>query len=93
MTAELIDLVIPVLTPIIIHYVKRGWQTMPTVLIPLLAAALGPLQDLLLSLASGVEANPVLAIALGLAGVGVREAQDQAKQAAAPNTKPSSKIP
>ena len=93
MNAELIDLIIPIATPILVYGLKKLWLRMPKLWIPVIAGALGPLQDLLLSYSLGNAPNPLLAIALGLAGVGLREIQDQAKQAGQANTKPRSKLP
>lgn len=74
----LTNILIPVLTPMIIGLVKLSIRRVPREFLPVLAAILGILLDCLARL-SGYEGVGIgYGAMLGLAGVGVREALDQA---------------
>lgn len=81
------QLLIPVVVPLVIAGMKYVMPKIPGPALPVIAAIIGPLTDLITSYATGNQANPILAGALGLAGVGVREVADQFKQVIA--TKPT----
>lgn len=74
---ELLKALIPVVTPLVIAAVRLGLPKVPSKFYPLLAAVVGVALDLLGSVAIGTNATPLVGFALGLAGVGLREAKDQ----------------
>jgi len=74
-------LVIPVLVPLAVAAFKKLWGNVPPVVLPLLAAILGPVFDLAIGAVAGVESSGVWAVLLGLAGVGLRELKDQITKA------------
>ena len=86
---------IPVLVPLLVALGKVFVPRLPSWLLPIAAPALGALINWLTSLATGSAASPVLALALGSAGVGLREIVDQLKQQAtsAPAAPPSTPPP
>lgn len=65
--------------PMIVALVRGVVPSIPKVWLPILAAGAGALGDLALSWASGGAVSPGLGIALGLAGVGLREATKQVR--------------
>lgn len=79
--------VIPLLVPLIIAGLKALIPRIPKVWLPVLAPLLGAAIDIAAYYA-GVTAgaSPVLAAALGSAGVGLREIVDQMKKAIQPST-------
>jgi hypothetical protein len=77
---------IPILAPLIIALVKMAWPKIPAGMLPYLAPVLGVILDAIGALTTGAALNPWLAASLGLAGVGIREMVDRAKQAVAPAT-------
>lgn len=84
---ELLKALIPVITPLVIAGVRFGLPKVPSKFYPLLAAVIGVVLDLLGSVAIGTNATPLVGFALGLAGVGLREAKDQlSKPAPKPST-------
>lgn len=80
--------IIPLLVPIVVAIGKSLLPKVPTWVLPILAPALGALIDYLGSLATGAAASPVIAAALGSAGVGLREIVDQIKQRLVDGPKP-----
>lgn len=75
--AELLKGLIPVLTPLVIAAVRVGLPKVPSKYYPILAAVVGIALDLVAHFAVGTQLAPVVGLALGLAGVGLREAKDQ----------------
>jgi hypothetical protein len=78
-----VQAVIAIITPVIIAGVKLLVPRIPRLWLPILAPLVGLLVDVAAHFAAGTALNPTLALALGAAGVGLREAVDQLKQAAA----------
>lgn len=76
---------IPVIVPILIAIGKYLAPKVPTILLPVVAPILGILIGLIDNQISGGQASPLLAAALGAAGVGLREIVDQVKQKILPN--------
>lgn len=72
---------IAVLVPIVVFGIKRALPKVPKWALPMLAAILGPAIDQGIAWAASVEAHGILAIALGLAGVGLREIGNQGGKA------------
>lgn len=70
---------LPVIVPLLVALGKGLLPKVPTWILPILAPALGALIDFLTAKATGGTASPVLALALGSAGVGLREIYDQTK--------------
>jgi hypothetical protein len=81
MNQELALALIPVVAPLIVALCKKFLPSLPTWALPVIATLFGPLADYLSTYVTGATANPVLALALGAAGVGLREIADQAKKA------------
>jgi hypothetical protein len=75
--AELLKGLIPVITPIVIALVRFGLPKVPAKYYPLLAAVIGIALDAVAHFAIGASLSPLAGLALGLAGVGLREAKDQ----------------
>ena len=67
--------------PVVVAALKKGIVSIPKWLLPVIAAALGPVVDSLLAWLSGIESAGLAAVALGLAGVGLREVYKQIKDA------------
>lgn len=67
--------------PLLVALVKKavGEQTW---LLPLIAGLLGVVADFLVALVAHKPPTPTVGLVLGMAGVGLREAVDQLKQAA-----------
>lgn len=74
--------IIPLLTPILVAGIKKVLPKIPSVWIPVIAATLGAVGSVIDHFATGATLNMWLGVGLGLAGVGVREATKQLKQAA-----------
>lgn len=73
--------IIAVLVPLAIAGFKVAWAKVPTFMLPIAAAILGPLFDLAIAYVTSLPAQGTAAAALyGLAGVGLREIADQAKK-------------
>lgn len=69
---------IPVLVPLAVAAFKKYvWANIPKMLLPIIATALGPALEALLSLMTAHEFTGIAGVALGLAGIGVREFKDQ----------------
>lgn len=71
----------PVLVPLVLAGIKQLMPKLPSWTIPLLAPILGVGIDFLHSLATAHSTNLLVAAALGLAGVGLREAKEALKPA------------
>ena len=76
--------VVIALIPIIVNYVKKLIPESQSWIVPLLAMVLGPLADFVAQKAVGVGVGPLAAVALGLAGIGLREIVNQLKQQVTP---------
>lgn len=74
----------PVIVPLAIAGIKYLKPKIPTWLLPLLAGPLGALVDFINTYVTAHPSNLVVAVLLGLAGVGVREVVDQLKPKADP---------
>lgn len=85
----LILTLIPLLVPIVVAIGKSLLPKVPTWVLPILAPALGALIDYIGSLATGADASPVVAAALGASGVGLREIVDQLRKRLANGPKPA----
>lgn len=70
--------VIPVATPILISLIRWAAPKTPKVALPILAPLLGATLDIVIYLAGGQTQGTLSAALLGMAGVCVREAVDQA---------------
>jgi hypothetical protein len=79
----LIAPVIIAVVPIVLAVGKRALGS-ATWLIPPIAAGLGALADALAAYLTNVPVTPHVGMALGLAGVGLRELVDQMKKASGP---------
>jgi len=79
-SASLLLLIIPVAVPLIIALGKFFVPKLPTVLLPILAPALGTLIDYITMKITGGAFSPVTSALLGSAGVGLREILDQVRQ-------------
>ena len=75
--------------PLLVAGLKKLVPVIPKLWLPILAAVLGAIGEIINSFASGGSANVWLGLGLGLAGVGVREATKQFKAAAAPAPAPA----
>lgn len=73
----------PVITPLIIAGIKKITPKIPSWTLPIIAPVLGMMIDYINAFATGHSTNTLVAAALGLAGVGVREVVDQLKPASA----------
>lgn len=81
MAGSPLDALIPFVVPVALALLKHFMGRVPAWLLPVLAPILGAGADILIFYGSGQQTgfNPVLGAMLGSAGVGVREAVDQAK--------------
>lgn len=77
---ELGKLLIAVIVPLIVAGAKGLLPHIPSAIVPPLAIALGALADYVGSLLGVWEGNWVVGLALGAAGIGIREVADQWKQ-------------
>lgn len=70
---------IPVLVPMVIGLFKTYfWSKVPSALLPVFAAVLGPVFDVALVKLAGADSTGWASVALGLAGVGLREVKEGA---------------
>lgn len=83
---ELGKLLIAVIVPLIVAGARAVAPKIPKAMLPPLAIALGALADYVGSLLGAWQGNIVVGLALGAAGIGVREASVQLKSLAAPPT-------
>lgn len=74
--------------PIIVIFAKKLIPAKYSVFYPVLATVLGPVLDYIAAWASSNPARPGLGVALGLAGVGLRELIDQMKKSVASTVNP-----
>lgn len=70
-------LIIAAVVPAVVAGFKKVWPSVPKVVLPLAAAALGPVFDIAMTALAGIETTGTLAVIAGLAGVGLREIKDQ----------------
>jgi hypothetical protein len=70
----------PLIVPIVILGVKKVLPSVPSFVLPILAPILGIAIDYVNHFATGAGTNLWASIALGAAGVGLREVFDQVKQ-------------
>lgn len=70
-------LLIPVLTPMLVRLGKFLLPKIPTWTLPIIAPALVATANWLSMVAGGPSVSPMLALALGAAGTGIREIKDQ----------------
>lgn len=85
LTPELMQAVITIGTPLVIAGVKALVPRIKPVYLPLAAPVVGFLISVVGNFAGAPEVHPALALGLGLAGVGLREAADQLKKAVPPD--------
>lgn len=71
------QLIIPIVVPTLLGLFKMLIADIPAKWLPILAPIIGIALDQLLQLLGLYSANPLIAIALGSAGVGIREIKDQ----------------
>lgn len=88
MNQNAVYVLIPILAPVLVACLRRLLPKLPRWLLPSLATAVGPLADYAGTFATGADTNPLLALALGAAGVGLREIADQTKKRVLPLPKP-----
>lgn len=81
-TVELGKLLIAVIVPLIVAGAKAVMPHIPSAFLPPLAIALGALADYVGALLGAWQGNIIVGLALGAAGIGVREVADQLKQQA-----------
>lgn len=74
----------PIIVPLVIAGLKKVLPAIPSALLPIIAPILGVVIDLVNNLATAHQTNFLVAAALGLAGVGLREVKDQIVPAAKP---------
>jgi hypothetical protein len=77
-----VQAVIAFTTPLVIAGVKLVVPRIPRLWLPFLAPVVGLLIDVVAHLSAGTALNPTVALALGAAGVGLREAVNQIKKTA-----------
>lgn len=80
--------VVVALIPILVNYIKKLIPERLTWVIPMLAMVLGPIADFVSQKAFGVGVGPVTSVALGLAGIGLRELVSNLMKPAAPSLNP-----
>src|SRR3546814_12904413 len=69
--------IIAILVPLVIALIKKGIPPIPTFLLPIIAAALGPAFDLGIAALAGIETTGVLAVVAGLAGFGLGDSSEE----------------
>ena len=79
---------IPLAVPVIIALLKNVMPKIPGVWLPILAPLLGAGADIVMHFAGVSTLGPLWGAVLGSAGVGLRELQDQVKQAVLPAPAP-----
>lgn len=77
--SQIVTFATPIIVPLVIAGIKLVKPKIPTWILPVLAGPLGALVEYINHLATGSTTNIVVAVLLGLAGVGVREVVDQLK--------------
>ena len=78
-STTIVNLATPVIVPLIIAGFKKILPKVPTFILPMLAPVLGGLVGLISNAALSANGNIWAAVALGMAGVCVREILDQVK--------------
>lgn len=76
---SIVNIATPIIVPIVIEAVKFISPKIPSWIIPILAPILGGLVGILSNAALQANGNLFVAVALGMAGVGLREIVDQLK--------------
>lgn len=84
-STSIVNILTPIVVPLIIAGFKLISAKIPTWVFPVLAPILGLLMGAISNAALQANGNILVAAALGLAGVGVREIIDQLKPEAKPN--------
>ena len=79
-TKDLLLAVIPLLVPILVAGAKTALKWLPTWSLPIIAASLGELLNVISGLAGGPTTTVLGGVLLGAAGTGVREIVDQVNQ-------------
>lgn len=80
--AQIVLMLIVLVAPLLVWGVREVFPRIPSLMLPAIATALGPLLDWLVALSTGDGTNPVIyQLAAGGAAVAVRELVDQAKKA------------
>jgi len=82
--AQAITLLTPVIVPIIVWGAKKILSNIPSMLLPILATALGVAVTQVGVLITGGHYGLIAGALLGLGGVGLREVLDQVKQTIGP---------
>jgi len=82
--AQAITVLTPVLIPVLVWGAKKGFTSIPSALLPILATALGVALDYVNQLVTGGGHGVVVGALLGMGGVGLREILDQTKKAVVP---------
>lgn len=83
MKTQILTLLTPIIAPLIVALVKTITTKLPKWSLPLIAGIAGGLVEVINSFATGAPLTGYQGIALGLAGVGVREFVDQLGKARA----------
>jgi hypothetical protein len=79
--AQLSIMIVALVAPFIVWGVRELVPRLPSLVLPALATALGPLLDYVIALATGGATQPfVVQLAAGGAAVALREIVDQAKK-------------
>jgi len=79
-TQTLINCLTPIIVPLVILGVKTAAPKIPSFLLPILAPIFGVLLEYVNHFATGQEPSILYGVALGAAGVGIREVIDQLKK-------------
>lgn len=82
---QIVNIVTPIIVPLVLAGVKWILPKIPTWMIPVLAPVLGGLVGIISNAALSAQGNLMVAVALGMAGVGLREIIDQLKPEPKPN--------
>ena len=80
---------IPLAVPVFIAVLKAFIPNIPGVWLPIIAPVLGAAADIVMHYASVSTLGPLWGAVMGSAGVGLRELQDQLKQAVLPSRPPA----
>lgn len=75
----IVSIATPIIVPLVIAGVKKILPKIPTWFIPMLAPVLGGLVGVIANAATTHDTNLLISVALGMAGVCVREIIDQLK--------------
>lgn len=79
--SQYLVMVIPIVVPVFLAYLKKFLPNVPSWALPILAPALGALADWIMQMAGVQTGGMVKGALLGSAGVGLRELQNQVSQA------------